>query len=238
MKKKMLIFGVAFLFLLIANAMAENYTLVFPIQAFRYHPTPKFTGLTGFQDKTIYKADAGSKLIKYDNIAKVEEQEYYLVQFTKVVGEGVDYVKKDLYYLLLKKDFDSYLENNILRQLAAVDIGVLVVPFKLRFGPTILAPNATIGPYLGYKRNLGFEWSVTFLGTFGLAGISLNDVNAKEPENALGFTYAGGVVLNYKGRFQIGLIGGADFIGGEKGKKWTYENKLWLALSTGFTFSK
>ena len=237
--KRLVVFLAAVLFVFLDYALAENYLAVFGVQGFK-NPSETAPGvkITKFLDNTIYKADRGSKLIKYKDTAIVDGQEFYLVKFTKVVGTGSDYVEKDRYYYLAKMSFEDYVQRKFLRPLAAFDFGALVVPFKLRFDPTIISPNASIGPYLGYKRYLGFDWSVTFLGTVGLSGITLNDVNAKEPENAMGFTYAGGVVFTYEGRIQIGIIGGSDFIGGEKGEKWTYEHKFWLALSTGFALLK
>ncbi len=188
-----------------------------------------------FPTKNEYKAQSGSifKQIE-DNPITIEGSLYYLVEFNKVTKNGDGYVGTGNKYWMPAEKNQSYYR----RLKNGVDIGVLTLPFKLRFSPSQISPNTSIGPYIGYKTALGYDWCVSFIGTFGLAGISLNDVNAKEVENVVGFTYGGGCIFNYKSKFQLGVVTGADLIGGDKGKNWSYEHKPWLSLAIGFTFLK
>lgn len=188
-----------------------------------------------FATKNEYKAPSGSifKQIE-DNPVTIEGSQYYLVEFKKVTKSGEGYVVIGVKYWMPADKNQSYYR----RLKNGVDIGALTLPFKLRFSPSQISSNASIGPYIGYKTALGYDWHVSFIGTFGLAGISLNDVNSKDVENVLGFTYGAGCIFNYKSKFQLGFVAGADFIGGDKGKNWSYENKPWLSLAAGFTFLK
>jgi hypothetical protein len=187
-------------------------------------------------DSVHYKAPQGSIFIKVNDIPEtIDGQNYILVKFIRVEKSGTDIVKESANYLIPEDKFKSsyYVMFN-----SGFDFGLLALPFKLRFNPSTISPNATIGPYCGFKKALGYKWTISLIGIFGLSGISLNDVNSEDVENVLGFTYAGGTIFSYDSKFQIGFVVGADFIGGEKGKNWTYENKPWIALATGFTFLK
>jgi hypothetical protein len=187
-------------------------------------------------DPIHYKAPQGSIFIKInDKPETIDGQTYILVKFIKVEKTANDIVKEFEKYLIPEDKFKSayYVMFS-----SGFDWGFIALPFKLRFNPSTISPNATIGPYGGFKMALGYKWTISFIGTVGLSGISLNDINSEDVENVLGFTYAGGAIFSYDSKFQMGFVVGADFIGGDKGENWTYEHKPWIALATGFTFLK
>lgn len=188
-----------------------------------------------FFDSIAYKAGRGSVFERIDDKTYTKDgKPYILVVFTKVTKTGSDFViHEQVYFLPEDKNQPYYVKLK-----SGVDYGLLTLPFKLRSNPSTISPNATIGPYVGYKVAIGYHWTASFIGTFGLSGVALNDINSKEVENVLGFTYAGGIIFNLKSKFQVGFVVGSDFIGGDKGKNWTYEHKPWIALATGFTFLK
>ncbi len=186
-------------------------------------------------DGIDYKAASGSIFKRVDNEAySVQGENYILIEFTKISGKGTDFVKLDqVYFLPEEKNRPYYVKLE-----SGFDYGALSLPFKLRFNPNVISPNASIGFFGGYKKAIGYNWTSSFIGTIGLTGVSLNDVNSKDVENVMGFTYAGGIIFNYKSKFQAGFVIGVDMIGGTRGKNWTYENKPWIAIATGFTFLK
>jgi len=185
-----------------------------------------------------FKADRGSvfKLINGTNtLIGNDGIEYVAVIFTKTGTTGTGYVAKDSIYLIPNDKISS---SYYVQLYHGFDYGALTIPFKLRFNPTIISPTASLGFYAGYKIRIGYDWTSSFIGTVGLSGISLNDVNSKDPQNVLGLTYAIGTIFSFRSKFQLGFVVGADLIGGDNGNNWTYENKPWLAIATGFTFLK
>lgn len=232
--KKIIFTIVAFILLINNFVYAEKFKIITNMSGLRCAGDfSKFIETRVFCDDSVYKVYIGSVFERVDdNTYTINNEKYILVVFTKTTQTGNGYVViQKAYYMPEDKNQNGYVQFQ-----SGFDYGLLTLPFKLRFNPSSIYPNATIGPYGGYKIALGYHWTVSFIGTFGLSGVSLNDVNSKEVENVLGFTYAGGAIFSYKNKFQIGFVGGADFIGGEKGKNWTYENKPWIALATGFTF--
>jgi hypothetical protein len=235
MKKRQILILIAMLFVSTIS-FADSYRVIIGINGLRKAGDfAKATSNLSFPTKDEYKAPSGSifKQIE-DNPVAIEGGQYYLVEFNKVTTSGDGFVVVGEKYWMPAEKNQSYYR----RLKNGVDIGALTLPFKLRFSPSQISPNASIGPYCGYKTALGYNWYASFLGTLGLAGISLNDVNAKDVENVIGLTYGAGCIFNYKGKFQLGLVIGSDLIGGDKGKNWTYENKPWLSLAAGFTFLK
>lgn len=224
-------------FLLVSTlSFADSYQIIVNMSGLREagdfaKATPDMT----FATKNEFKAPSGSvfKQIE-DNPVTIEGGQYYLVEFIQVTKSEKGFVVVGVKYWMPADKNQSYYR----RLKNGVDIGALTLPFKLRFNPSQISPNASIGPYIGYKTALGYDWHVSFIGTFGLAGISLNDVNSKDVENVVGLTYGAGCIFSYKSKFQLGFVTGADFIGGDKGKNWSYENKPWLSLAVGFTFLK
>jgi hypothetical protein len=126
--------------------------------------------------------------------------------------------------------------------------GGLAVPFKFQLtGNHQLTSSATIGPYLGWKFDTGYGWAMT---AAAFAGVSNNavpkttntptskgktTVSSSNTQTA-GFSYGGGLLVEVKGGFQGGLVLGFDTVGG--GQNFQYDNKPWIALQLGYSFSQ
>lgn len=125
------------------------------------------------------------------------------------------------------------------------------IPFKIRPKTDKLnmkiTPEITLGGYFGLKQRLSryndiyLYIPVISLGVTTL-GINENNIiketgNTEETQDGLvlGRTFSIGVIFEFKS-FQIGLIGGLDKAGGEIGKDWVYNDKLWYSFSIGYSF--
>lgn len=179
-----------------------------------------------------YKAPIQTIVKLVESNFEYKNTKYVVVEIDSVPQIGDDIVKKGNIYLIPQEKFDS----PRIRFHSGFDHGGLTVPYKLRFNETTISPSATLGYYIGHKVSTGINWYTSFIGTFGLTGIALNDVNSENVDNVLGISYGGGIIFNYDNKIQFGAIVGADIIGGDKGKDWKYENKPWVSIAIGFTF--
>jgi hypothetical protein len=191
-------------------------------------------------DKTQYAADEGSKfkiikeqtndyLLKFDFVegyyTASEIAQNMAQQPTMPIGNANTH---DV-YKISKSNLDDYqysLEHG-------TTVGLLVIPFKFEYDGT-LAGGGTIGPYLGYQKEM-FGILPTFFASVGLTSIATQDVNSKEVNNLSGLTGAFGVSFPVK-KMQLGLVGGWDHLGGSAGKNWQYENRFWMSVAFGFNF--
>ncbi len=114
--------------------------------------------------------------------------------------------------------------------------GTLVVPFKFQLtGAHQFTGSATLGPYLGYRFDTESYGLATTLAAFG--GVSNIAVTKNNSTSQIaGFGYGGGVLVEVKGGFQAGAVIGFDSVGSNQG--FQYNNKPWLAVELGYSFSQ
>ncbi|MBI1815372.1 MAG: hypothetical protein HYR72_10370 [Deltaproteobacteria bacterium] len=124
--------------------------------------------------------------------------------------------------------------------------GTLVVPFKFQLtGAHQLTGSATLGPYLGYRfdaENYGLATTLAVFG--GISNISVAKtttdpatmMTSTSTQQIAGFGYGGACMLEVKGGFQAGAVLGFDSVGSNQG--FQYNNKPWLALELGYSFSQ
>jgi hypothetical protein len=115
------------------------------------------------------------------------------------------------------------------------DYGILTVPFKLQMRDGSITAGATLGPYFGWKQRwLGFASTVTLAA--GLSVIPVQNVNSGSVETKVGLTGAFGVIAQPVGQVQMGVLAGLDHLGGDAGRAYQYENRLWVSFAIGFGF--
>jgi hypothetical protein len=139
--------------------------------------------------------------------------------------------------------------EKIFRQ--GITTGTLFLPIKIRPAITVDAVNyerdfttdISMGPYIGYKYNVGSRYDQFVSGGL-FAGPSLirfnpgNSTDELETEtNVLGFTWGLGLTFELN-KFQIGVVGGYDYLSGENAKTWIYDKELWFSIGIGFEFFK
>ena len=114
--------------------------------------------------------------------------------------------------------------------------GALVVPFKFQLtGAHDFTGSATVGPYLGYRfAHESYGWAMTLAGVAGASNISVT--KGGSTQQLAGFSYGGAVMVEIKGGFQAGAVLGFDSVGSSQG--FQYNNKPWLALELGYSFSQ
>jgi hypothetical protein len=105
----------------------------------------------------------------------------------EVVRNNVDSDTNDNYadvhkrYCISKADYDNNFSEKSATN-ARTAYGFLAVPFKLRFGPTTVAPGGELGGFYGWFIG-DSNWIIA--PHAGLTFISLNDVNSATPENSI-----------------------------------------------------
>lgn len=124
--------------------------------------------------------------------------------------------------------------------------GALVVPFKYHMnGKRELTSNASLGPYLGYRTDLGGRgFGLTFIGFLGAGSTSVTTSSSTQSgvtgttgsgsQSLFSFSYGVGAVATIKGAFQAGLVLGWDHV--DKGANYPYNDKSWLAVEVGYAF--
>jgi len=197
------------------------------------------TSTAGFKssntdDKNIYGAGA------YSTFEIVNETDStYKVMFHKINDysqveaklpmsllekKNIITVSKQVFYVITKTDLPKYYYHFSSGDIA----GVLAVPFKL-INNGKLSPGSTLGGFYGYKIS-----TISILASAGLASIPTSDINSKQVETKFGFTIAGGIVFEPEQKFQLGIIFGIDHLGND----WQYENRGWLSLAIGYSFTQ
>ncbi len=176
----------------------------------------------------VILSDTGKYAGRFKSVAQVDTERFSALRAT-FSGANAQTVTTDANYEISKEvllDYNYRLEYGL-------DTGVLAVPFKLQTNDGTVTAGSTVGPYAG------FRWRRTsFIGSFGLSLLPLQDVNASAVDTKVGITGAGGIIFLLGKQFQLGGIVGVDHLGGSSGKLYPYENKVWLSLSIGFTFIK
>lgn len=157
--------------------------------------------------------------------------------------------KSDFDYLKSKKFIREYFRRGYPTFTTGAN---LFVPFKMRpetAGQYMkISPELSLGGYAGIRFQLSnySPFSITVpVVTLGVTTLGINRnntiVEAQKTEVAdqdaliLGRTFAIGAVLEYN-NFQFGIIAGWDKAGGELGKHWIYNDRLWYSFSIGFDF--
>lgn len=157
------------------------------------------------------------------------------------------------YFWILKAELDSLKKNKFITLSyrtpnTHLTYGASVsLPFKLRTktaGQNIkITPDITLGGYIGAKFRIS-QTKKYYLNapvvTLGLTTLSINDGN--NPSNTskgdglvMGITTSTGLIADFDG-FQFGLMLGWDWAGGELGKNWIYNDRIWYSFSIGVTF--
>lgn len=172
---------------------------------------------------------------------------------TKYLSQEATYVSNDdngIYFFIKAKDFT---EPHVLktyyrgRYNLLPNIGTLIVPVKIRpsFGdrPFDFTTDFTLGTSIGIKTRVSkFRPNyLSLVGVFGITTVNIDNnttngfVSEATKQSAL--TPAIGLVMEIEG-FQIGLIAGKDFIGGNTGKSWIYNKRTWWSFGIGYEFVK
>jgi len=118
-----------------------------------------------------------------------------------------------------------------------IDAGTIAVPFKLHSNDWNIGAGATIGPYVGVQWPL-LGMTTTFGVAAGLSLVPLQDVNADSVDTKTGLTLAAAFLVQPLDQFQVGVVVGADHLGGPAGRGYKYEDRLWVSLAVGFSFTQ
>lgn len=129
------------------------------------------------------------------------------------------------------------------------DTSPLVIPIKIRpstaGAPLEFVGEFTLGSYIGYQlgsRSLLDDNKSNYSQTFSLfAAPTMIRINPEVADTdksnlILGFSTGLGYIVNLNA-FQIGLVGGVDYISGDASKTWIYQGKSWFSFTIGFDFN-
>jgi len=115
-----------------------------------------------------------------------------------------------------------------------LQVGVLTVPFKMRFSPFALTAGGALGAFVGHKFHHSKDVSSTALVFGSLTNVALNDMNANIPDTKWGFGFGLGWIFTLSGNFQAGVVSGIDLFQGMSA--WPYKWHPWLSISIGYSF--
>lgn len=152
------------------------------------------------------------------------------------------------FFYIAPRDFDDFhVQKRYYRFLRNIrpNLGSLVVPIKARpkvgSTPFDFTTDFTVGSSIGAKMRLS-PTQPHYLSIVGVFGVSTIDVG---PETTGGFvtsmtkysalTPGLGIILEFDG-FQIGLVAGKDYLGGNVSNEWIYDGKTWWSFGIGYEF--
>lgn len=141
-------------------------------------------------------------------------------------GQAGNSVDIDTPYKLCRNQTQSYKYQRV----GGIDVGVLVVPFKVRSGD--LYGESTLGPYIAFKGSY-----ISLLATFGMTQVSVSDVSTAKVDTASGISYALGAIWSVTDSFDVGLVAGIDHLSGEAGDKFEYQDDVWWSFAVGYNFT-
>jgi hypothetical protein len=128
--------------------------------------------------------------------------------------------------------------------------GVLTVPFKYHFTDRGLTSGVTVGGYVGHQATCWDKAMTQFVVGTGLTQVSTappstsssspsgsgSAATSASSSNALGLTFATGVISTIKGsQLQVGLLFGSDLV--QKSSNYKYGPNIWASFSIGYTLT-
>lgn len=192
---------------------------------------------------------------KYRNKGKYKGKPtpfYYVDQTPNII----DQEDQDKVYVMRMTDFQYQLDEGFIRKRyetrkLALDWGAsLTLPFKMR--PEVndlnmkITPEIALGGFLGLRKRVSPykpHYLYPLVITAGVTIIGLNKDNVIVEQNTGdvkdGLVFArtisiGSIVV--LDDFQLGAVIGWDKPGGEIGKNWIYNDRLWFSFQIGFNF--
>lgn len=178
-------------------------------------------------------SDATEKSVKAGTKYKVIDVENGIVYVeVKSIPDGSSGVEIDTLYSIEESKLKIKHSSKFFY---GMHISVLYLPFKYRFKYGNIESPSQITPSINMNAALCYSiLDFTVLGFSGLTSVTISDINSTNDENYMGVSYGGGLAYNIDEENQIFLVGGADRIGGTKGKEWEFEGKWWASFGIGF----
>lgn len=162
-------------------------------------------------------------------ISNIKDDNTIIIVLSKNnIGEKMGEINK--YYCISKSSLNNYFKRK-----AKPEIGILSVPFKLRFDPIKVMAGNSVGPFIGKKFYHQNGTSSTLLSFASLTNVPLNDLNSSVPETKWGLGLGAGYVWTIAENFQLGIISGIDLFEGVE--SWPYKFQPWFSLSIGYSFT-
>lgn len=128
--------------------------------------------------------------------------------------------------------------------------GALTVPFKYFPSSRNITSTVSIGGFMGYTWEHIFtsQFTLTPVLSAGVTSITVESIQpnaaagAANPTSAnltgVGWAVGGILTLDKRGGFQIGLVGGKDYVGANSAIPYKYEGNWWWGLAIGYQFIK
>lgn len=139
--------------------------------------------------------------------------------------------------------------NNLHVKYTDWDTSPLSIPIKIRPSiddtPLEFVGEFTLGSYIGYQIGSksfsdaeSFHYSQTFSGFAAPTMVKINPevANTDMSNLILGFSVGIGYIANLND-FQIGVVGGVDYISGDASQTWIYQGQPWFSFTIGFDFN-
>lgn len=181
------------------------------------------------------------------------------IKWAKDDPKVIDFGDLGKYFAIKVSDFDKLVQEKYIlkryRTLGETSYPLklaygaqISVPFKIRFQiegqPLRLTPELSLGGFVGGRIRLKKYDPVYWypiVGSFGAAVVGINQNNTIDESTIDGdskvFALYGalGSVVRF-GDFQLGFMGGMDWVTGDLGEDWVYQGKPWFSAAIGFNF--
>jgi hypothetical protein len=186
---------------------------------------------------------------------------YYIARFYAINPKEPDAFKQDKtiinsansneYYCINADDFQN--KDVITKRYATgfgnvkLNIGILAIPFKIRpknnNNPADYSGDFTLGNTIGVSFRISHYHAnyLNFSVAGGLASVNVdaNSTNGFVSESTKWGALSSGLAMTFDfNGFQIGGVMGSDFVGGNPGSHWIYNNNFWYSIGIGYQFIK
>ena len=129
------------------------------------------------------------------------------------------------------------------------DTQLLTIPIKIRprldDAPLQFIGDVALGSYFGYQfgrvaisdnSTETFSQTVALFAAPGMVKIDPTVADTDSSNLTLGFSLGCGYLVNFN-NYQIGLVGGIDYVSGDVSSSWIYQGKSWFSFTIGFDFN-
>ncbi len=225
------------------ETVGEEKSNFFPLRFKIVHSQPVTIGSTKYFEISFYT-------IKDEGNMEVQKNDGKTKEALKGNAHFINSNDNNIYFLIDAERLlsDSSIKKCIVPSTAFVYGANISTPFKYR--PSvgtinyIFSPEVNLGGYVGWKIPIDINTNsfitVTFSPCFSSIEINNQDINSTagtSPSNgtAWGVSESLGLILQTKD-FQIGALWGHDFVSGQMGKNWLYNQMPWYSFSVGYSF--
>lgn len=226
-----------------------------------FYPYDQETKTVNWEHPKSIRPSMVFEIIRGPLVDEKSKTQYYVVKVNNIKSEGDIYSEKEnknvfinstengFLWVITLEDFEKKeIKTRFYRGKAQLNVGSLVVPFKMRFGYSDTIPSSTntevfLGPSIGCSWRISRykPYFFTAAATVGLSLINIDSASTngfvRQPRTIAGLTGGAALIVEFD-KFQVGFVLGFDGAFGLDSKQWRYQGAPWISFGIGYQFIK